>query len=49
MAMLFEFIWELPALAYVSATGAPEQADIAAADFAWWLERAREGLAALDA
>lgn len=49
MAMLFEFIWELPALAYVSATGAPEQADVAAADFAWWLARAREGLVALDA
>jgi len=49
IAMLFEFIWELPGLAYVSATGAPEQAQATAADFSWWLDRAREGLIALDA
>jgi Phosphotransferase enzyme family len=49
IAMLFEFILELAQLGYVSATGAPEQADEAAENFSWWLARAREGLAALDA
>jgi hypothetical protein len=49
IALLFEFIFELPQLAFSITTGLPGNADAAAADFSSWLAIARDGLVALDA
>lgn len=49
LALLYECIFELPQLAFAIVTGPPAAADANAALLAWWLARAREGLATLDA
>jgi hypothetical protein len=49
IALLFEFVFELPQLAYPIVTAAPESDEAAAVQLRWWMDRAREGLVALDA